>query len=350
MTISRAEAKRLLVSMLPDGADQHYDLDGDIGKIVYALGGGAKAMFDACENLLLELDPATATEKIPDWEAALGLSQTRIANFGTIQQRRNQVLAYLRNYNAGFSLDEIRAAVQPFLLYAVPGQIQILETDRAALTTLHTYAASGTPLVLGGSSSGSIAFSVPDDGDVTEAGVHLTVNLTGTIDQLTFILLGPQGWPQVGMFLPGHLGSGAVVATSYTVYAPRDRIFYSGAVGFTIAGKVGGTWLLLIATGAAGATIHSASIFVEGIGLDASGNAGLGAAMYEFAVVVDPALLGGGFLGGNSDVDAAREVLQRLRPAHLKASLVTKNSVVGGGLMAIPDDPATIPDACVPGT
>ena len=53
-------------------------------------------------------------------------------------QRVNAVIATLR-ISGSFSLDDIRAIVQPYFLYADPSQIVILENSRSGLKTLHTY-------------------------------------------------------------------------------------------------------------------------------------------------------------------------------------------------------------------
>ena len=70
---------------------------------------------------------------------------------------------------------------------------------------------------------------------------------------------------------------------------------------------------------------------------------GLGAALFEFLVIADPALLGTGY-----DIEGAFKAIQRVKPAHVLGSIVVKNTVMGGGLLAIPDEPTTLPSRSIP--
>ena len=137
--MTREEARLFLRGCLPQGTESFYDMEGEPGAFFDALADALKQVaLDRVDAVRREINPATCTEILPAWEDAGGLAETSIARFGTVQQRRNQVVAKLRE-NGSFALDDIRAAVQPFLLYADPSQIEILETDRAALSALHTY-------------------------------------------------------------------------------------------------------------------------------------------------------------------------------------------------------------------
>lgn len=335
MPLSVDDVKALLVSLLPPGSSDLYALrnSDNIGGLFYAISRTLKAYgLDRLDQLRLELNPSTMVEKIPDWELACGLSNTPIARFGTTEQRRNAVLAVLRAH-ASFSLDDIRAAVQPYFLYQDPTAIEILETSRTDLRSAHTYV-NATPIIIGASTTGYGTLTVLDDPRVSPAGATVQIELTGLREEVGFTITCPDG--NAVDFRPGYLGAGMATFDVFTLFAKQfaDR-------------AINGTWRFEVRTGPTmGATIDAWTLFVEGLGTiyDYMGQRvgqGLGAAIYEFAVVADPALLGTGY-----DLSAAYRAIQAIKPAHVLGSLVVKNGVAG--VCAIPDEPETIPDACIP--
>ena len=337
MALTVDDVKALLVSLLPPGSSDLYALRNvdNIGGLFYGISRALKAYgLDRLDQLRLELNPSTMVEKIPDWESACGLSNTPIAMFGTLDQRRNAVLAVLRSHSS-FSLDDIRSAVQPYFLYADPSQIQIVETNRTNLRTAHTYV-NATPIILGVNTSGSTVINVLDDPRVSPAGATVQIELTGLLEEVSFTVTGPDGSSGAVHFAPGYLGAGTVAFEVYTLFCKQ----FAGQ-------SVHGPWRFEVRTGPTmGATVDAWTLFVEGLGvtynyLGERVGQGLGAAIYEFAVVADPALLGTGY-----DLNAAYHAIQTIKPAHVLGSLVVKNGV--SGLCAIPDEPETIPDACVP--
>mgnify|MGYP007122146926 CR=1 FL=1 len=77
-------------------------------------------------------------------------------------------------------------------------------------------------------------------------------------------------------------------------------------------------------------------VFVEGIGINAtSGAEGLGSAIFEWALRVDPARI----TPGTFDLPAVRSLIARLNPSHCRAFVVLKNQNGGNG--AVFDDPNT---------
>ena len=337
MTLSIAEAKKQLQACFPPGSESVYDWDNmavDIGQHFQAMAAVIKEkMADLADTLRLELNPSTCTQKIPDWESALGLSNTPLAKFGTILQRRGQILSWLRQ-SGSFSLDDIRAVVQPFLGYANPAQIQIVETDQVALKAAHTYAGTGTPLVIGSNSVGSSSFPVYDSARTSAAGAAVYLTITGDMANLGIVLVSPDGSTE--RYMPGSISQDIVTAEPYELHFK------------TLAHRpIAGTWALVITTGAVAATLHFCSIYVDGIGYvyDAGGaiaGEGLGAAQYEFSVIADMALLGTGY-----DLQGAFRALRRMKPAHVKCGIQTKSLL--GTLTAIPDDTqSAIPDQGIP--
>jgi len=328
MSITRDEAKSMLLAGMPPGLESLYDYaDGDIGRFFYALGGGWKqAGFDLADTLADEVSPQTMTQKIPDWEAALGLMETVTARTGTTTQRRNQAIGYMRTYGEGFNLDGMRSVAQLFLGYADASQIQILETDRAALKALHTYAGQAFSVTAGNNDGRFV--NVLDRPRVSPAGVRVELNFTGSLFTTTFKLTNPAGVSKT--WAPGTFGRDFVTTTDVLLFWPEiaggiiygDWAFEAWAVGLNI-------------------DIHSWSLFVEGLGRNTNGSDGLGASIFEWAVVTDPTLV-----GPDVDYQGVRNFIPRVKPAHTLGSLARKNTVVG--LCAIPDEPETIPNECVP--
>lgn len=338
--MTREEIRRLLISLLPDGSEDLYALGTDsyIGGTINALAGVFKeTLTDRLDQLRLEVNPSTVEESIPDWEGATGLTHSVLALFGTDAQRRNAILSILREHGA-FSLDDIRAAVQPYLNYADPSQIEIVEPDRAAQQAAHTYADATPYTATFPFNSASRSILVADDPRVSPAGAIVNLNLTGLLDEVRFRLTAPDGY--VKNWLPGFLGSGSVTTETFTLFAPE------------MAGRrILGPWTLTVtAGGTTDATIHSWNIFVEGLGVNYDAatppnriGEGLGAALFEFLVIADPALLGTVY-----DIEGAFKAIQRVKPAHVLGSIVVKNTVMGGGLLAIPDKPTTLPSRSIP--
>lgn len=335
--MTQAELKRLLISLLPEGSADLYALENTdiIGGQLNALAGTLKdTLADRFDAAVRNLNPATADENIPTWEAATGLSNSKTALYGTSAQRRNAYLAVLRMRGA-FALSDIRAILQPYFLYADPTQIEILESDRAAQRTAHTYpgiALGPSPVVRG-------TVSVADDPRVSPAGAILTFALTTTrLDALVLTVSGPGGYfaQRVAGFFDTEATS--VVGQTYRVNLPE----FAGQT-------INGTWTVeWFSSALVNVTILSWSLFVEGLGMNYAGSPptpngeGLGAAQFDFVVVADPALLGTGY-----DLDGAQRALTRWKPAHT-AGGVTELSAALGTVCAIPDTTNAIPDNAIP--
>lgn len=335
--MTQADVKRLLISLFPDGSADLYALDNTdlIGGWINSLAGALKDCgADRLDALIRELNPATISENIAAWEAATGLSQTPIALYGSTEQRKNAVLTVPR-MRGSFSLDDIRAILQPYFSYADPTQIEILEPNRTAQRTAHTYAGVAlgpAPAVLG-------SVSVADDPRVSPAGAILTFALTTTrLDALVLTVSGPGGYfaQRVAGFFDTEATS--VVGQTYRVNLPE----FAGQT-------INGTWTVeWFSSALVNVTILSWSLFVEGLGMNYAGSPptpngeGLGAAQFDFVVVADPALLGTGY-----DLDGAQRALTRWKPAHT-AGGVTELSAALGTVCAIPDTTNAIPDNAIP--
>lgn len=337
---SRAEVKALLTSLLPAGSEQMYDLSESayIGGTLSGLAGALKdTLTDRVAVLRDEVNPSTITELLPEWEQATGLAFTPIARFGTVEQRRNAVLAALRMNGGSFSLDDIRSIVQPYFLYADPSQIRILEPDRGAQRTAHTYI-KAVPVTVAAGAAGLSSLNVLEDPRVSAAGATAYVTLTTTrLDTLSFVLQGPDGTQAV--YPAGWLARDATSATfeAFRLFAP----------GFARR-AIRGTWSLGFVNAAASTTLHTWGLFVEGEGVIYGAGSppprlgeGSGSVMFQFAVVANMALLGTGY-----DLVGAARAITRWKPAHVNGFVAVTTPM--GSICAIPDTPNAIPDFAIP--
>ena len=275
-------------------------------------------------------------ELLPEWEQALALSNTPIALYGTPTQRRNAVLARLR-MSGSFSLDDIRAIIQPYFLYQDPTQIEIIEASRSALETAHTYSATGLPFTTVMGLGTNRFITVPDDGKVSPADAILNLTVTtADLRGLSVAMVSPTGTPT--FWAQANILTYSMPATNFPI---RLHSFLDRGV------PIRGTWQIVIAS-TVPATISALSIFVEGVGNLFSGSPpvkvgeGLGSAIFNFAVVADPTLLGAGF-----DLEGARRALSIWKPGHVNGFLATRSSVTGA-ICAIPDTENAIPDMAIP--
>lgn len=337
MSLSRDEANQFLLALLPPGSEQFYDLSrvAGIGKFFYALSGAIKTYgTDIIDTLRREVSPLTIVDNIPVWEEALGLNNTPIAKFGTEAQRRNAVIAWLRQ-SGSFSLADIRAIVQPYLLYANPSNIQILETNRTNLFTAHDYVGAAFGAITPNATN-TRTVTILDDPRVSAGTVRIHFRMSSTADQITPFIIGPDG--MVAFWQAPYLGEGVTGLTDYYLNTP------------VFAGRpIKGVWTFGVATGPGATVISNWDLFVEGIGVNYQRNVagdlvyngeGLGAAIFEMGVVADLSLLGTGY-----DINGAIRALQRWKPAHVRATVVYK---VDGTICATPDTFTAMPGRAIP--
>lgn len=296
---------------------------------------------DRLDALVREMDPGRAEYFLALWESALNLVNTKVSSFGSVARRQAQIVAALRSIG-DLSIPGLRTLLAPFLDYADPSLLQVLEADRDAIKTAHTYASTATfPVTIpAGFPPLDVAFEIPDDGPVSEAGAQIFINITGNLDQLTFTLNGPGGTAQQVFFDAGYLGSGAVTAQDFVLYAPPAKLTRAGQ---SIAGETKGSWHLTCVSRTGTGTLHSATLFLEAVGRNALGQESLGNELHYFAVVVDP-----GLLGANADLEAAADAVLKHKPAYTGSALVVKGSPFGP-IAGWPDLPTTIPDETLPG-
>ena len=333
--MTSGEVYRSLLSFLPRGLPEKLgpQLHGVLEASATAL---KQECADVIDLLRREAAPSTAVLLLPEWEAALALVDTVLSRFGTITQRQAQVVAALRFASGSLSLPDLKAALS-IVLDTAPSNLTIAEPDRDALRAAHSYPGQQSNVAIIPFGVGAIDFDCLDTGRLSDAGLQVDLVFSGSLAQVTFSVFGPNA-NQETLWGSATLGRGTLANEGLRLYA---RV--SNVRGQVLQQSVTGPWTLLCRAGVAGATLHSASLFVEAIDRYDAGE-GLGAAAHVFAVVVDPAQL-----GAQADVPAARALLQRAKPGWMNGVLVLKNAALGGGTLAIPDLPETLPDASIPG-
>lgn len=331
--------KQELIAAFPPGTDKLWDWNHPDGPGPFL--EAVAQLLDVCgaqkiDQLRAELQPSTAIEKLPEWESTLAIQGTRIAQLGRTKQRQAQVVSRLREWGSATTLAAIRAIVGPLLDYADPSQLVILEVDRDVLRAAHTYRWSGL-VTFTFATSGTVYFYVPDDTFVSPSGAQLdiTIDLAANLANVGCTLYAPDGTHySIGI---GNIGDVTPATGTWRLYFPK----FAGV-------PVGGIWKLVIGTISGTGYITAAGLFVEGLGRDSTGNDGLGGAKFQWAVVWDPALL-----GPDADLQAAAAAIERINYATRIAHLASRSRGLGklpaGQLAAIPDDPGSIPDGCIPG-
>lgn len=321
MALSQTQVRRLLLQLWPPG--RLYDWStptSHVSRYLDALADSVKTFgYDVVDRLRRELNPRTAVEKLPDWEDALGLGGSYTARNGTIPQRQAAVVGKLREFGA-LTLANARAILGPLLGYADASKLLLLETSRAKMRAAHTYT-DGKSYPSANGISASV--NVSDGGTVSRAGAQLDVQFA-TVPASPFVVSLHSPTQRFRQWTSAELGP---FSTKYHLCAPE------------FAGDVcGGTWsvsVLALSFNTTVPALSSWSIFVEGVG-----HSGLGGDLVCWGAYVDPTLAGRG--GAPADLDAARAAISRVKHAHTQGGVVTS-------LAAIPDDPSSLPDACLPG-
>lgn len=316
---TKDRVKRLLLGLLPKRFVAWFDfsaggfgdeiLDGAAEQWVARVTGNVEdAQANAC--------PLTLTASgLAAWEAAL---QIYPASTATTDTRRAAIISKLREYGSSNEAD-IRAIVAP-LLGCTPAQLTVVETPRAGLTTAHTYSDPAGFSITGGSSDPR-TLDVRDDGLVSEGGALLTVTNLVVSDPTDawLIITGPD-------------------STSKTVAvddAPSLVLFLREFIDK----QVMGAWTVEPYSAAGDMTADSIALFVEGIGRDSAGGDGLGAGIFYWNVLVDPADT------TVPDYAAADRAIARVGQAHTDGGLVFVQT--DGDPWATVEDDNCIADRCL---
>jgi hypothetical protein len=335
--LSVDDVRGLVVRGFPRGVERVYDLafGGDYYKYFQSWALTLKAYaYDLVDLLRLEATPYLSRYKLPDWERVFGITTSRTSQVGTIPQRQQQVLGAWRaaaGRDASFST--VASVVGALLGYSPTTTVQIVETDRADLTTLNTYTNGTAVSIANGGSFAELIDVVVDGGVVSQGGARLIVTAdsfpwAGATDPLTFSLESPDG----------TLRSWSVPIAQFNVtHANKAYLF-----GIEFANTpIQGSWFLSVTNNSGGTVNFHWSVFVEGIGP----NQETGGAIFDWGVYADPAHLGES--GVPSDFPAARLAIQKIAHSHTVGNLLQS-------LDPYPDVDvdvhAAIPDECIPTT
>lgn len=324
LTEEERSVEAWLVALWPPGVRDLYDLDNpssDVCNFFAALAQAFRAFGTSLvDELRLELNPGTAVEKLPDWEAALGIAATRRPTTST-SVRQAAVVSKLREAGS-YSRAELEAILGPLLGYTDPTQLAVVETSRAGLTSIHERVVAGGAIPGSGGGSLTVLFYVDDAPAVSAAGVRVRLRLThGSLADVGATLTGPTAdgsrahvtWP------PGTLGRGAAVAADVLARS-------LAAAGL----RSEGLWQLDVYSAGAAGTLVAAGLFVEGAGRDSAGWDGRGSEVFEWAVYADPSLEGTAW---PSDRAAALRAMTRIQPAHTRGAVLTTMIARPGALV-----------------
>ncbi len=318
-----AEASALLKSLYPPHAFDWLEAetgDGGIGDLLDALGEEANDDgFELVAQLEKERSPVTSDASLDDREATMGIERSKIALYGSKDQRRAQLLARFRESGTP-TPDRILSA-----LHAIcgPVAVQIVEHRRSLLRAVNTHSMSTLTATVGNTSS--IDLFIGDNAPTSQAGVRITLNVsTGDAGVFAVVLTTPDGTP---LDVTGVIVDGG----------DHDYCFP------TYDGPCSGAWRLAVSNtaGTTDVQVDTANIFVEGIGRPVFGGPdGLGANIFEWSALVNEAVAASTY-----DRDTVRNLVQRWNPAHCRAFLALFATTGSAG--AIFDDTSSIFDGCL---
>lgn len=333
MSLTDREVEGLLRSLFPEKTFDWLEAeegDGGIGDLLLALAEELNAdAFELIDQLMKEVNPATAEQSLPEREASMGLDASRVALYGDTASRQAQLIARWRERGTP-TIDRVYAAL---VAVCGPTSVTILEHTRAQVSAVNWRDIAGLPLAIPSSADLDIPFTCGDNAPASRAGAQVTVRITHpSVEDLTLKIIAPDATESASM----TFGSGAVVERDF-------RFFWPGAAGKTIDG----TWTVRITdNGASGGTVEDpaadgvSGLLVEGIGRAANGADGLAAIIFEWSAVIDESV-------GSSTYDRASvlAIVKRWNPAHERGGVALYQT--DGVLGALGDDPNCIADLCV---
>lgn len=331
-TVSATELKAALIGAFPPGSDTVIDWGDSPGAHMGAVAKVLQKGVDAVDLLRVEVNPLTMTQKLGEWERALGLGPDAAA-LADVPQRRRAVTSRFREIAATTTKPNVQAIIAPLLAYSDPSSLAVVEVSAAAIKTAHSYIWEGSQTFSG---STVIGLYVRDDAKVSDAGAVLDIEITHTdVSVISCDLIAPDN--TAVSITAGSVGRGAASTTTYRLYFPT-------MAGVACGGREGGLWRFAIRTdGTTTGTLTSAKLYIDGIGRPLPGQDALGAVAYRWCVCVEDAKLGSGY-----NIYQAREALQRINYAARFVALARRS--VGAGALAAGDFACVVNDPnCVAG-
>mgnify|MGYP000237459235 CR=1 FL=1 len=332
--ITAGELRDELQGAFPPGVEEFVDWNDVPGDVLQAFAETiAATAVDAAERLRQDINPLTCgVTKLADWESVLKLSTTKTARTGTITQRRRAVISRLREYGPP-SIPFIQAILGPLLDYADNSQLVILEGDKAAQNTAHTYAWTGSVAYNTGNFP-TVYFLVRDDASVSAAGCWVDFTITSSN------LVG------LGVYLTSPTGVAISIQPNWTGSASSStfRLYFKAFAGVPIFGL----WQVEFFCSINSGTVTAVNLFCEGFGRDITKHDGsAGSGKFEWAAVYEPSKS-----NGSADLDAARAAARRINYGSRVGAIVlrsTGNTLAAGDYAFLPDDANALPDVMIPG-
>jgi uncharacterized protein YmfQ (DUF2313 family) len=246
-TVSTDETKREIQNLFPPGSEDLWDWDSAAANVYKKTLADAEFIkrygHDLRDLVEREAVPNRAILKLPDWEAALGISEAVRSQRGADSTARRQFLVTEKLRESGTpTKHKIRAALEPLLGYTDTGNegtLAILETNRYKLRAAHTRS-DDTSVTIAAAGSGNKTIAVLDDGYVSAAGVQIEIQITA---------LDPE---TVSFSLTGPAASASTVQTGTITTFTAERLVTGSGTRFTAAIAPG-----MQVTGDAGATWHT---------------------------------------------------------------------------------------------
>lgn len=332
---SALDVKTILIGSFPPGVESIVDWEDHPGNHIGAIAETiANKLLPSVDELALEVNPITCVKNQSRWERDLAITSPRI----TTAQRRAVILSRLREVGSVVTIPLVQSVIAPLLDMADASDLVVIESDRDALRTEHTYVWAGSQSI--SSTPSNVTIHVTDDALVSYAGAQLDIKLTcADLSLLSVTLTGPDS--ATATVAAGNIGRGALTAQWIRVYFPSVK-------GAAVGGVFGGNWTIEFALSSGTGTVTDLGLFVEGLGRDSTKHDGLGAAVYHWGVMVEESKI-----GPNADLVAARSALQRIhyacRPVSLLRRSVGAGALAEGDYAAIPGDPNSLPNASIPG-
>lgn len=353
MPLSQAQVVSLYESLYPPGFTRWADFEpgSDFDLFVQALSAELLADgYNLLDTLSAEVNPATASQKLSDWEGVMGLGQTRTTLVGTVSQRQGQLVAASRSRGTP-SIVLLQAILGPVLGYVNPSQLQILQHPRASVTALGVWIGTPVSVAIPPNASVSVTFLVKDAGACSQGGAKATFNITHpAVDKLTLGLEGPAPDNFSVNFSAGGIAQGGWTNDVGAAGGVGSNKTYTVGMQSFAGHSINGVWTLSVGDlSGNGGTLAVPSLFVEGFGRyvwNASLPApdrfaeGLGALVHEFVVLVDPTLA-----GSAPDYPTVRSLLARATPAHNRSYLCFVQTT--GAQQAVCGDANCIAGACI---
>lgn len=332
---SALDVKTILIGSFPPGVESIVDWEDHPGNHIGAIAETiAGELLPSVDELALEVNPITCVKNQARWERDLSITSPR----NTVALRRAVILSRLREIGSVVTIPLVQSVIAPLLDMQDASALVVIESDRDALRTEHTYVWSGSQAI--NSTPSNVSIHVADDAAVSYAGAQLDIKLTcADLSLLSVSLTSPDAVTVT--VAAGNIGRGTVTAQWIRVYFPT-------IAGADVGGVFGGNWTVTLTLASGSGTVTDLGLFVEGLGRDSTKHDGLGAAIYHWGVMVEESKI-----GANADLIAARQALQRIhyacRPVSLLCRSVGPGALAAGDYATIPGDPNSLPNASIPG-